>query len=41
VIAATFLRREFTSRREILEAFAEDHMRDVVSSPEKPMHRRD
>jgi hypothetical protein len=41
VIAATFLRREFTSRREILEAFAEDHMRDVVSSPEKPMRRRD
>lgn len=32
-IARTFLRRPFTDRHEILQAFAADHLRDVVRSP--------
>jgi hypothetical protein len=34
VIAASFLRCEFTNRYQILRAFAEDHMREIVYAPE-------
>jgi hypothetical protein len=32
-VARVFLRRKFTDRREILRAFAEDHLRTVVAEP--------
>ena len=33
IVAETFLHRQWTNRREILEAYAEDHMREPVRSP--------
>ena len=35
LIARKFLHREFTKRDEILRAFADDHMRKIVRSPER------
>jgi hypothetical protein len=35
LVAQTFLRRKFTKREDILRAFADDHMRKVVRSPER------